>query len=224
MSSARRFPTAFVPFLLLVSVSAFVAIVWTAQAADTPPATQQQTVNPAQPQAVSDRNAASKPGRPQAVTEQEDVRAFDESELRDFYTIESAVEIVEQASDPRSLRDEPAIPVSLITAKLRGGVVLQQGESLAVGDVVLRGIIQNQSDRAIALKYADTGEFFDLLPGETVIVAAETGCSISCDSGRYGCCNIVQGTAKCKCPENANVQECAAGGPGTNGCSIWAAS
>jgi len=203
-----------VPLALVAGVFAFIVCAWTARATDTTPAIQKQ--------AVSDRDAASKPGRPQAVVEQVDVRAFDETEIRDFFIVENAVEIVETEGNGRDLRREPLIPASLTSAKLRGGVVLKQGETLAVGDVILRAILQNQSDRAITLRNADTGEFFDILPGETVIIAAGTSCSIACKSNAYACCNITQGTADCQCPPNAEVRACQVGGPTASACSISA--
>lgn len=194
MSPSTKVNTAVWPLALFVGCLAFVVVAWTARATDPTPAPGSQPVAAIQAK----------------------------SEVRDFFTFGSAVEIIEQPRGEARYDEDSLMPTLVTSAKLRGGAVLNRGESLRVGHVVVRAILQNQGDRVIKLKNADSGTLFDLQPGEAIIIVAATSCSVTCKAGAYACCNIVEDKARCVCPPHSSIQECTIGGPGANTCAIGA--
>jgi len=44
-----------------------------------------------------------------------------------------------------------------------------------------------------------------------------SGCSVSCNSGYFACCNV---GPSCHCLKNGSTDTCQDGGPGSNSCSI----
>ena len=46
------------------------------------------------------------------------------------------------------------------------------------------------------------------------------GCSVSCNSGYYPCCNTGTGEPDCKCHPDGSVYGCYAGGQGSTDCSV----
>lgn len=106
-------------------------------------------------------------------------------------------------------------------------IAVDLGWLLQPGDILLEGAAMHVGNRATMLESVYGGSA-DIGSGETIMVAptptpspSTTGCTITCASGTFACCNYPNFCA-CKHLSQQGTAQCQSGGSGAVSCTVWA--